>query len=567
MMLLLLLLAEIPSPQPAPLPLIAPYRLSALFPEQGALSEGLKIFYGTQAVGQLEALGAEEGCDGVRLSLMFRVLLQKDAGIFFRKGRLEVLPGEAPTSLSAGDEIQHLESPNTLPLQDPGCVEGSSEQSSGFGQLKPSVPSPRKDLREEEMFGAPASPPTSGSQPTPGSRSRLSDQAKEELELGGRLYLRHDVWWTEERDIEDQTLRSPHLLDLYLDARPKEALRLFSQLRMSLDPSQEEQIAPELDQLWLNLNLNDKAWLTAGVLPIRWGSGRVWNPSDLLNQERRDPLNFVDLRGGISAAKLQIPLESWGANFQILALTEGADRLGELGLALRFEWAQEATELSISLRGQGEQPLSLALDLSSGLGPLDLYGEGVLNYKENWRWQKGGYEPAHFWEAMAGDPQFSPELEEQEWSGQLLLGFEWPISYGAEQRLFLGMEYLFNDGGYEESDLYLWLYAQGEAQPLYLGRHYLALYLLLPQPGGWQDSQILFTAIQNLSDGSGLTRILWSQEIFQRLSLEPYLGVHFGDRAGELRFQAEPPSLGENEPLFELPPVIAQFGLWMRLEI
>ena len=51
-----------------------------------------------------------------------------------------------------------------------------------------------------------------------------------------------------------------------------------------------------------------------GLQRIKWGSGRFWNPTDFLNQQRKDPLDFFDKRLGVAMLKLHLPLEAQGWN-------------------------------------------------------------------------------------------------------------------------------------------------------------------------------------------------------------------------------------------------------------
>lgn len=44
-------------------------------------------------------------------------------------------------------------------------------------------------------------------------------------------------------------------------------------------------------------------------------------------------------------------------------------------------------------------------------------------------------------------------------------------------------------------------------QPLYMGRHYGAAYLALPNPLGFSDTTVILSALSNLSDRSALARL------------------------------------------------------------
>ena len=64
-------------------------------------------------------------------------------------------------------------------------------------------------------------------------------------------------------------------------------------------------------------------FITVGQQPIRWGEGRFWNPTDLLNQQARDPLAIFDERLGVGLVKLHLPIEALAWNLYAVANLEG----------------------------------------------------------------------------------------------------------------------------------------------------------------------------------------------------------------------------------------------------
>ena len=68
-----------------------------------------------------------------------------------------------------------------------------------------------------------------------------------------------------------------------------------------------------LEQLWLKTNYKHTVFLTLGLQPIRWGVGRIWNPSDFLNDRQRDPVAVFDDRPG-PRTRLHFPVERFRQN-------------------------------------------------------------------------------------------------------------------------------------------------------------------------------------------------------------------------------------------------------------
>ncbi len=315
-----------------------------------------------------------------------------------------------------------------------------------------------------------------------------------------------------------------------------------------------------LDQLWLKFDIARVLFVTAGRQPLRWGSGRFWNPTDFLSQQFRDPLAVFDERLGSAALKLHLPIESLGWNFYAVANFEGADAPERVGGALRAEFLYGTTEVALTAAARKDDPLRLGVSFSSGVGPFDVRGELALLHGVTEPHYEGPFDPETF---------LFPEAQDRSgaWIPRLTLGADLGIRYSDEDSLYVGAEYFFNDLGYEDPGLYPFLLLQGQFTPFYVGRHYAALYLLLPAPGRWNDTSFTLAAVGNLSDGSYLTRLDAQVTVLTELSVNAYLTYHFGNE-GEMRLRIELPPL-EYPPGLEagidLPPPAVEMGIGARL--
>ncbi len=485
---------------------------------------------------------------------------------------------------------------------------------------------PDRSELEEELFGEPAEPADpgrggpgtdwreeapSGAEPpaAPGQAlgvlSRALDAASDRLEIGGDLFLRLEYRALAGDDLSRSTLVSPSTLDLFLDARPVDRVRTYVRARLFHDmtvagPSE---LGPQdltnpadapgtaalgggrprtqvlLDQLWLKFDVDQRVFVTAGKQRIRWGTGRIWNPTDFLNPQRFDPLALFDPRLGVGLLKLHLPLEAQGVNLYAIANFEGAARLDRVGGAVRGEIVFGPTEWALSGALRQGEPLRFGADLSAGVGPFELRVEGALLHQVQ--------DPFFGGRWSAAEPLELGELEvryrDRDFIPQLVAGGDVTVSYGDRSQAILGLEYFFNDIGYDGAEFYPLLLIAPAAtrqladlgvdlspfgfreppgplfQPLYLGRHYLAAFFLFPAPLGFEDHTVSLTGIANLSDRSAVARVDHSLRLFRFLSLRSYVNVHLGDR-GELRFGLDiggvpgalPNGLSLAPPAFEL---------------
>lgn len=452
---------------------------------------------------------------------------------------------------------------------------------------------PREDANEEQapsredaMFGE-------GVGPDAGASDRIAQallETRDELAIGGFLFMQLGQSYSEGDTLDTIALSAPNLLDVYLDARPSERLRLYASGRIlydytrpvdaddtagapsSLDDpdatsnlllapgvSTNARLQAQLAQLWLKFDIGQKVFFTVGRQRIRWGSGRFWNPTDFLNQSRINPIALFDQRLGADLVRAHIPIERLGWNLYAVAMVDVASRLGQVGGALRGEFLVAGGELALSMAVRKQEvegprafepfyepstiwpqegaPLKLGVDYSRGLGPFEVRVETALT--------RGEQRPFYRGELVLELPDFSlPEdySRQDEWIVQSVVSADLTLTYATDETLILAAEYFYNQAGYANDDLYLWLALQQSLTPLYLGRHYGALALLLPSPGSWNDSSFTASALGNLSDGSFLGRLDYSLRLLRDLSLNVYVMRFFGN-PGEFNFRVDIPAI------------------------
>jgi hypothetical protein len=429
---------------------------------------------------------------------------------------------------------------------------------------------------ESELFGT-ARPP----ERAPAAGGGLISREREDwLKVGGLLQLQAQASAYQGSAPRDWPLASPDLLDVYLDARPNDRVRGFVLGRLNYDPtvrstgsgpagsgtvgtgtstvgfaqSSAQNPGGVLDQLWVNFDLDHRAFVTAGRQHVKWGVGKFWNPTDYLHPVKRDPLATFDVRTGTTMLKVHVPWEKRGWNLYGVALLEDAagdqartaSRLGRVGGGGRAELVLGSAELGLdALAQEGHRP-RWGADLSAGVGPLDLYGEAALRTDTDGpRWRRNAPPPALPYGELLGWVRD----DRQGVLPQLVAGGSWSVKYSDEDSLTVGAEYFYNGAGYDRPGVYPFLLLGAPAvtsagvvqqdatafRPFYLGKHYGAVNLYLPRPGSWNDTTIVATVLGNLSDKSYVARLDSSVLALTYLTVETFVAVHFGQRGGEFR--------------------------------
>lgn len=472
-----------------------------------------------------------------------------------------------------------------------------------FGGEEDDAPAAKDDRKAEEdaMFGGaeaePAAKPGdtgeggrdedslfSGSQDDEGE---LDDSdfviPDDPLTIGGQLYLRLGAAIADAGSAGEQRLFMPNLLDLYLDARPDPRVRGFVQGRLRYDPTlgsegtdqfgqPAEELSIELDQLWLKTDVANRVYLTVGQQPIRWGSNRIWSPTDFVNARKRELLTLFDDRNGVNAIKVHVPIESLAWNVYAIALLDGADALEDVGGGLRLEMVFGTAELALSALAGKDRKTSFGVDISAGVGDLDITAEVGLTDEEG---------TTHYEGELSFDPLVIPDQKTRgAYYARASLGVLWSFPVFDDDFMTLGLEYFFNPLGTANEDLYPLLLATGDLQAGYLGEHYAALLLLIPGPGELDELTFTFTTVGNLSDKSFISRLDFSAAVHTRLRLEAYVSGHYGTRGGEFRFETSIPDLSQFAPFvpeeqrdllptgaIEIPAPIMELGVNLRVSI
>ncbi|MBK7860076.1 MAG: hypothetical protein IPJ65_15965 [Archangiaceae bacterium] len=436
------------------------------------------------------------------------------------------------------------------------------------------------DRRDESMLGAIGK-----------NRFDTGEEKNDPLKIGGTLYLRGQAYWPENGSFDKVTFSSPDLLDVYLDAQPIDRVRGVAVGRLLYEPTRSSDAsasgfsggglstvtAPQgnpavyLDQLYLRFDIARTVFVTVGRQKMKWGTAHIWNPTDALNAQRRDPLQPFDLRLGVNAVKLHLPIEKYNWNFYAYGLLDNngpANTLGKLGGALRAEIVIPKVRAEIGLDGawvQGKRP-RYGIDISVPLPdpiPIDLFGEVAFRDGRDFTIRKlrDGVDPA------TNPFGFFTEEQGKGIVPQVAAGLSLSIPYLDVNVLTVGLEYFYNPVGVSSPKLYPILFAENDYTAFYAAQHYGAAFVLL---GGLPNAKWIsgnFTVLMNFSDLSGLARLDAFFRVLTYLQIETFVAVNFGTRGGELRPYFPPIALpgGALTPFSPAP--AASFGLGLRVNI
>jgi hypothetical protein len=431
--------------------------------------------------------------------------------------------------------------------------------------LSEPVASPTSDRDLGQLFGKAAT-----------SKFESGEVPSDALEVGGTLNLFLQGFWQEGRPFEDGAFSAPALFDLYLDGRPNDRVRGYVGVRLQYDPTRpsgQSQTVPAtsagsasvvgltlaqpqnpaffVDQLWLRFDIARKVFLTVGRQKVRWGVSRIWYPTDFLNSRPRDALNPFDVRLGVNMVKVHVPVESLGWNFYAYGLMDPVNvgsngiSVGQLGGALRGEFVFGPAELGVGgVWQQGRRP-RYAVDVSSALGPFDVYAEAAFRDARDFVLFRypDDIDETNLVRKLSQVEPYRPQGLLVQVSG----GLSWQFNYTDRNFAILTAEYFYNPGGYTDPVGYqVKTFGPNffgvtldpiQNVGLYGGKHNVAVSLAAPGIPGFDWITASLSNVVILNDPSALTRLDLIFRVLNFLNVQAFAAVLYGQPGGQLRFQ------------------------------
>jgi hypothetical protein len=356
-----------------------------------------------------------------------------------------------------------------------------------------------------------------------------------------------------------------------------------------------------LDQMWIRFDVAQRVFVTAGKQHVRWGTGRFWQPTDYLHLLRRNPLDVFDARQGTSMLKLHLPWEQRAWNFYAFGVFEDANlatnTLRRLAGAARAEIVIGGAEIGLDAFVKRDQKPRFGIDFSAGIWDFDVYADVGIRYGQDFRTvveitpdpsQQPTCDPnvTDMIDMPIPTDPLSSHYELRTLSGiktQAVGGINYSRKYNDNDLFLIGAEYFYNQPGIADPNLYPGLLFNTSGTQMlnffYIGRHYAALFLSLPAPYSWNYTTFTLSTLSNLSDMSFVSRVDYSVTLLTHLTLEAFVGVHYGTRGGEFRAGFDIPPQTTNDtpanpmamcrfaPEQNFSPILLDLGVALRMKI
>jgi hypothetical protein len=292
--------------------------------------------------------------------------------------------------------------------------------------LFPVIVSAQDSASEAEMFPAPELAVQAPAAPGPAGEKKTLGFSGEVLSVA------EDIVYS---SASGSRFSSYIVGNLMLDARLKNGVKAFANMETGYYPKTRETTSV-LREAFLDFNINRGVYFRTGKQVLQWGRCYLWNPTDLINVEKKPFVRKIGYREGAYGLKMHIP---FGSDYNIYGFldTGGAQEDRDLGGALKFEFLTGKTEMAFSGWARRGRRVVFGYDLSSRLGDIDIAGEASVARRDNTRFIR--------------DDGGALEIyrKNESWAPKAAVNFSRGFRLGNfNDRLTVASEFFYNQTGY-----------------------------------------------------------------------------------------------------------------------
>lgn len=244
----------------------------------------------------------------------------------------------------------------------------------------------------------------------------------------------------EEPDVKRSSLSNVAVGDLALDLRLLRGYKAFADLEWSYNPkrtgaSADSNTSWRIPEMFVDANIQHRLYFRVGKQILQWGRCYFFNPTDLINIERKSFLRRIGNREGVYGAKAHMPFGTAWNLYGFLDL-QGINRIDSVAGAFRVERLWGATEMSLMIWDKGHRYPVYGADISTRALKLDINGEVALHQVYR----------THTLTFLNGFPYVKNDEKEWQPKASLSVGHAFRVS-GIQDRLNTVLEYFYNGPG------------------------------------------------------------------------------------------------------------------------
>ncbi|MCU0848622.1 MAG: hypothetical protein MUD12_12115 [Spirochaetes bacterium] len=139
-----------------------------------------------------------------------------------------------------------------------------------------------------------------------------------------------------------------------------------------------------INEMFIDVNFDKAVYFRAGKQTLKWGTGILWTPTDLINIEKKNILDSSQVRQGTYGLKIHVPFGT-AANLYSFVNMQKVSHANDIGGAVKLEVLLKNTEVSVSAVAKNRTVPVYGCDFTSRLFLVDVHGEACMSYGDNAR--------------------------------------------------------------------------------------------------------------------------------------------------------------------------------------
>ncbi len=339
--------------------------------------------------------------------------------------------------------------------------------------------------------------------------------------------------------------------NLLLDMRYKDGIKGFVNLDTiynfrGINQSGEkdkEYTDQALREFFFDFNIKEKVYFRLGRQYLKWGRNYFWNPTDLINVDKKDFLDPNKNLQGAKGVKIHTP---FGTKYNIYSFINLEDHkhFKDLSWTGKFEFLVGDTEMAFSgWYKKGFKPV-FGYDFSTRFFRIDWKGEASIS--------RGQDLLSLLNENAIDTPEESSggtSHREEEWVPRISFGFTKTFNFmDINDRIIVTGEFYYNHAGFDhnvfdEQDRIFPLLSKGLYEPNHVARYYASLFTSIKHfivSNGILNTNYL----TNLTDKSGLFYLSFQYNFRYDFFLDLSFSQTIGNGKDEYTFSGNDKTFG-----------------------
>jgi len=235
----------------------------------------------------------------------------------------------------------------------------------------------------------------------------------------------------------DTRLASSVVGTMFLDARLPAAIKGFGAMEARYAP--DSGAAFELSELFVDANYKKRVYVRVGKQVLQWGRCYFFNPTDLINIEKKSFLLKLGAREGAFGCRVHIP---FGTRFNLYGFldTRGAARPDQVAGAAKAEVLAGGTEMAVGLWGRRTAVPVYSFDISTTIADFIIAGEMALSHGDN------------LGRLVEENGTLYNRTAPEKWTPRAAVGVTRFFDFlDIDDRIMAIAEFYYNHGGYDKS--------------------------------------------------------------------------------------------------------------------